>query len=380
MAAKKKQSPKPVKNLGEALAAQHVCVVMGPGGVGKTTTAAAIGVGMAKRGLRVAVVTIDPAKRLADALGVDELGNEPQRVSAKRMSVIGVKAKDGGELWAMTLDSRRTFDDLIARLAPDEETRDAVLGNRIYRELASAVAGSQEFTAVAKLHELTSAGGFDLIVLDTPPSRNAIDFLDAPTRIANFFDGRALQILMRPAGLGLRLAGGGTGILMSVLKRITGVDLFSDLAGFFSAVGGMVDGFSEQAHTVASLLADERTTFAVVCSPEAIPVDEVLHLASELKGRGLSAQVAIANRVNQMPGAGPRSVRTKEAVGLLGDDLSGRLSQTLKRAKASAERDAIGLARLHKGLPKATHIEVPLLTGEVHDLDGLSRIEAELFA
>lgn len=358
---------------------KRVCVVVGPGGVGKTTTAAAIGLGMALRGSRVAVVTIDPAKRLADALGVGELGNEPRLLGAKRIAAAGLEMPDGGELWAMTLDSQRTFDDLIARLAPDEESRDAVLANRIYRELAGAVAGSQEFTAVAKLHELNSTGGFDLIVLDTPPSRNAIDFLDSPARIANFFDGRALQILMRPAGLGLRLAGGGTGILMTVLKRVTGVDLFSDLAGFFSSVGGMVDGFSEQAHGVADLLADSATTFVITSSAEALPVEEALHLADELDARGLKGGAVIANRVTPKPDTTPRSVRSEEAVAALGDDLSRRLQQTLKTARAQAKLDAAGARRLWAGLPAAVHVEVPLLAGEIHDIAGLARVATELF-
>ncbi|HMJ01961.1 MAG TPA: ArsA-related P-loop ATPase, partial [Conexibacter sp.] len=157
------------------LAGARVCVVGGSGGVGKTTTAAAIASGMAARGLKVAVVTIDPAQRLATALGLDELGNEPHRVEPERFADAGLPL--GGELWAMTLDPKRTFDELIARLAPDEATREQILANRVYRELSDAIAGSQEFTAVAKLHELAQEGDWDLLVLDTPPSRNALDFL-----------------------------------------------------------------------------------------------------------------------------------------------------------------------------------------------------------
>ena len=159
----------------------------GSGGVGKTTTAAAIAMGMAERGLKVAVVTIDPAKRLADSLGLEELGNEPRLVDPERFSEHGVQIE--GELWALMLDSKRTFDELIERLAPDEATAQEVLSNRIYQQLSNAVAGSQEFTAIAKLYELDQDGDYDLLVLDTPPSRNALDFLDAPGRLTRLLPG-----------------------------------------------------------------------------------------------------------------------------------------------------------------------------------------------
>src|SRR3954451_9082310 len=205
------------------LAGRRIVICAGSGGVGKTTTAAALGMGMAERGLRVAVVTIDPARRLAPSLGLEQLGNEPALVDPARFAEHGVEVD--GELWAMMLDAKRTFDALIERLAPDERTRDEVFANRIYQQLSSAVAGSQEFTAIAKLYELDQEGGFDVIVLVTPPSRNALDFLDAPSRLTHFFQGRAIRVLLRPAGYGDRLLGGGTGIAFSLLQRVTGVDL-----------------------------------------------------------------------------------------------------------------------------------------------------------
>src|ERR1700760_3937762 len=194
---------------------------------------------MAQRGLRVAVVTIDPARRLADSLGLTELGNEPRLVDPARFAEHGVEIR--GELWAMMLDAKRTFDQLIERLAPDERTRDEVFANRIYQQLSSAVAGSQEFTAIAKLYELDQEGDYDLIVLDTPPSRNALDFLDAPGRLTGFFQGRAIRIFLRPAGL----LGRGSGLVFGLLRRVTGVDLLDDLSVFFRSLGGMIDGFSE---------------------------------------------------------------------------------------------------------------------------------------
>ena len=226
-----------MSGLAALLADARVCVVGGSGGVGKTTTSAALAAGMAARGLRVAVVTIDPAQRLATALGLDELGNEPHRIEPERFAAAGLPLGDG-ELWAMTLDPKRTFDELIARLSPDADTREQILANRVYRELSDAIAGSQEFTAVAKLHELAQEGDWDLLVLDTPPSRNALDFLDAPDRLRAFFEGRALQTLLRGGGAGLRLIGRGTGLVLGLLQRVTGAELLSDLSDFFRLLGG----------------------------------------------------------------------------------------------------------------------------------------------
>src|SRR5918998_3785620 len=226
------------------LEGRRIVVCAGSGGVGKTTTAAALAMGMAERGLKVAVVTIDPAKRLADSLGLEELGNEPRLVDPERFSDHGVEIR--GELWALMLDSKRTFDALIERLAPDARTRDEVLANRIYQQLSSAVAGSQEFTAIAKLYELDASGDFDLLVLDTPPSRNALDFLDAPGRLTSFFQGRAIRLFLRPAGIGSRLMGAGTGAVFSLMRRATGIDLLEDLSVFFRSLASMVDGFAER--------------------------------------------------------------------------------------------------------------------------------------
>src|SRR5947209_6099854 len=184
------------------MAGKRVCVCAGSGGVGKTTTSAAIALGVAAAGGKVAVVTIDPARRLANALGLAELENEPRLVAPERFADAGLEMT--GELWAMMLDPKRTFDELIERVAPDPGRAEEIKVNRVYRELSTAVSGSQEFTAVAKLYELAQSGDFDLLVLDTPPSRNALDFLDAPGRLSSFLEGRALKAFVRPTGLGMR--------------------------------------------------------------------------------------------------------------------------------------------------------------------------------
>src|SRR5438309_892043 len=214
-------------SVADLLEGKRVCVCGGSGGVGKTTTSAAIALGMAARGAKVAVVTIDPARRLANALGLEELENEPRRVPPERLQAEGVEVS--GELWAMMLDPKRTFDELIDRIAPDPTRADEIKANRVYRELSTAVSGSQEFTAIAKLYDLDQQHDFDLLVLDTPPSRNALDFLEAPGRLSSFLEGGALHALVRPTGVGMRVLGRGATPLLGALRRVTGVDLLSDL-------------------------------------------------------------------------------------------------------------------------------------------------------
>src|ERR671919_1872886 len=282
----------------ELLERRRIVVCAGAGGVGKTTTAAAIALGMAERGLKVAVVTIDPARRLADSLGLEELGNEPRLVEGELE----------GELWALMLDSKRTFDALIERLAPDEATRDEILANRIYQQLSGAVAGSQEFSAIAKLYELDQDGDYDLLVLDTPPSRNALDFLDAPGRLAGFFQGRAIKMFLRPAGLGGRILGRGTGVVFGLMERLTGVDLLHDLSVFFRALGGMIDGFTERARRVGALLEDPGTTFLIVSAPRHDPVEEAIFFHGKLADASMPFGGLVVNRVHvarEADGAGP---------------------------------------------------------------------------
>src|SRR3954449_1107890 len=281
------------------LEGKRIVICAGSGGVGKTTTSAALAMGMAAQGLRVAVVTIDPARRLANALGLAQLGNEPRLVDAARFAPHGVEMR--GELWAMMLDAKRTFDQLIERLAPDKATRDEVLANRIYQQLSSAVAGSQEFTAIAKLYELDQEGGYDLLVLDTPPSRNALDFLDAPGRLTHFFQGRTIRMFLRPAGLGGRILGRGTGVVFSILQRVTGVDLLRDLSVFFRSLGGMIDGFTERARRVGALLEDPATTFLIITAPRHDPVEEAIFFHRKLRAAGMPFGGLVVNRLHVAP-------------------------------------------------------------------------------
>ena len=351
----------------ELLAGKRIVICAGSGGVGKTTTSAALALGMAERGLKVAVVTIDPARRLANSLGLDALGNEPQPV--------GIDT-GAGELWAMMLDSKRTFDDLIGTLAPDAKTREEVLSNRIYQQLSSAVAGSQEFTAIAKLYDLDRNGGFDLVVLDTPPSRNALDFLDAPGRLKNFFHGRAIRVFLRPAGIGGRIIGAGTGVMFSVLKRVTGVDLLQDLSVFFRALGGLIDGFTERADHVAALLEDPGTTFLVITSPEPEPADEALYFHEQVESAGMSFAGLIVNRVREASD-GTLSDSARSA---LGTALADRVAVAASEVGALAARDREVIAHLRAELGDPPVICIPQFSDDVHDTEGLERVAEHLFA
>ena len=352
--------------IGDWLARKEICICAGSGGVGKTTTSAAIALGMAARGKKVAVLTIDPARRLANSLGLPELGNEERRV----------EADVDGELWAMMLDPKRTFDELIEWHAPDERTRDAVLSNRIYQELSSAVAGSQEYMAMEKLLELHQEGSYDLLVLDTPPTRNALDFIDAPKRLAAFIDSRSLHFFTAPGVLGLKVFGRGTGVLFSVMKRATGIDLLEDLSGFFSAFGNMTGGFRERAVRVNELLADRRTSFVLITSPRADAIDEAAWFHHRLLDAGLPFAGVVANRVRPKAASGSPGRDLEE---LLGPPLAAKVGELWQKERRLAARDRKNLDDLRGRLGRKPMIEVPILDGDVHDLDGLRRMDEFLF-
>jgi anion-transporting ArsA/GET3 family ATPase len=344
---------------------KEVCICAGSGGVGKTTTSAAIALGMAARGKKVAVLTIDPARRLANSLGLPELGNEERRV----------EVDVDGELWAMMLDAKRTWDELVEWHAPDERTRDAVLGNRVYQELSNAVAGSQEYMAMEKLHELHQEGRYDLLVLDTPPTRNALDFLDAPRRLSEFIDSRSLQLFTAPGRLGLKVFGRGTSIVFSVMKRATGIDLLQDLGEFFRSFGDMTDGIRERAALVNSLLADSRTAFVLVTSPSRDSVEEATFFHHRLMDAGLPFAGVVANRVHT--GGDPSD--PAELAALLGEPLARKVQRTYEEECRLAERDSENLAELRRRISRKPMIEVPHLHDDVHDLDGLRLMDEYLF-
>ncbi len=359
------------------LAAKRVCVCVGAGGVGKTTTSAALALGLAAAGQKVAVVTIDPAERLAAALGLGDLSYEPSRIDPALFAEHGVAMK--GEMWAMMLDAKRTLDDAVTRLAPGEDARAEILSNQIYRELSSAVAGSQELSAIVKLYELHHERDFDVIVLDTPPSRNALDFLDAPNRMLGFLDGRALKVFIAPGGLTARLLGRSTGLVFSIFARVTGVDLLADLSTFFRSLSGVLDGFGERTREVAALLRDADTTFLIVTSPEPDPAREAVFLAQRLSSAQMSRGGLIVNRVHD-DGLGEYSAQDASALlaPALGERLAGRVAANLADFDVLARRDRASVALLEGELHERAPVLVPHLDEDVQDLAGLARIADHL--
>jgi anion-transporting ArsA/GET3 family ATPase len=359
-------------DLAQHLEDVEVVVCAGSGGVGKTTTSASIAIGMAERGLKVAVLTIDPAKRLADSLGLAELGTELRRVDSKLFTAHGLEVT--GELHAAMLDPKRTFDDLIQRYAPDSETYENILNNRIYQELSNAIAGSQEYMAMEKLLELHESGDFDLLVLDTPPSRNALDFLDAPKRLARFIDGRGLRVFLAPGRFGLKIAGRGGSVLFSVLKKITGVDLLNDLSEFFANFADMASGFSERAQRVDQLLRGDKSTFLLICSPENEPMDEAIFFRRVLKEQKLPFCGAIVNKVR------PDYHRAKKQLpNGIDEELARRIMKNYERQRLLGKRDAENIARLEKSLSTDNVIQVPLFSEDVHGVEGLVLMVRTLF-
>jgi anion-transporting ArsA/GET3 family ATPase len=355
----------------------RVCICVGSGGVGKTTIAAALAVALAARGRRVAVVTIDPAPRLAGALGLRELGGEPSRIDLSQLADAGIEAD--GELWALRLDPKRTLDDLVARLASDERARAEILANRIYRELSSAVAGAQELSAVAKLYELRHEHDFDVVVLDTPPAANAVDFLHAPRRLLGFLEGRALKVFLAPGGLAARLFGRSTGIAFAIFARISGIDLFADLSTFFRSLGGVIDAFRERTRAVAALLADGRTTFVVVTTPEPEPSRQAVLLARELESRRMRRGAIVFNRVHDLGLRGRPAADVRAALApLTGERLAARAAANLADFDVLSTRDREMIARVRAQLGSDGMHCVPHLNEDVRDLATLARVGSAL--
>jgi anion-transporting ArsA/GET3 family ATPase len=364
--------------LAARLSDKRVLVCVGAGGVGKTTTSAALALGLALRGQKVAVLTIDPARRLASALGLAELPSEPQRIEPALFAEQGVPIE--GELWAMMLDAKGTFDALIARLAPDESARAEILANPVYGQLSTAVAGSHELSAIAKLYELYEEHDFDVIVLDTPPSRNALDFLDTPGRLLGFLEGRALQVFLRPGGLTARVFGRGTALVFAIFARMTGVDMLGELSRFFRSLSGVIDGFGERTRGVAALLRAPQTTFLIVTSPELEPAREATFLLERLAATGMPVGELIVNRVHThgLHGRSPGEVAELLAPAL-GERLAARVAGNLADFDVLVRRDRETIARLSEQWGARRPILVPHLDEDVQDLLGLARIAEHLF-
>lgn len=368
------------------IADRELVVCAGSGGVGKTTTSAVIGLHAAMRGRKVLVLTIDPAKRLANSLGVNSLDNEAQKIPLERFQEIGLSPE--GELWAMMLDMKESFDHLVRRYSPSEENQRDILENRFYQYFSSSLAGTQEYAAAERLYQLYEEEDFDLIVLDTPPTTHALDFLEAPTRLANAVDNKALQWLYKPNILtgtsGLGLFSVGTSYVVKTLGKFTGTELLSEMATFLKAFSTLFDGLRERARRVENMLTSDTCTFIVITAPDPLTLDEAIFFYEELGQQQVAVGGFVVNRVH------PRWVNIDELqqtpdelVNRLGEagaallvdgdfaDLAQRLLSNASDFQALAAKDLLSLEKLTEHVSRETPIvTVPYFSQDVHSLEG----------
>ncbi|WP_262386930.1 ArsA family ATPase [Streptomyces sp. TRM49041] len=388
--------------------ATRIVVCCGAGGVGKTTTAAALGVRAAERGRKVVVLTIDPARRLAQSMGIDELDNTPRRVP-------GVSADGGGELHAMMLDMKRTFDEIVEAHADPERAR-AILANPFYQSLSAGFAGTQEYMAMEKLGQLRARDAWDLIIVDTPPSRSALDFLDAPKRLGSFLDGKLIKVLMAPAKVGgragMKFLNVGMSMMTGTLGKLLGGQLLRDVQTFVAAMDTMFGGFRTRADATFRLLQAPGTAFLVVAAPERDALREAAYFVERLAAEQMPLEGLVLNRVH---GSGAARLSAERALAAAENLDEGRIvdqggGQTRVGGPAAASPEAspapdsttetspavaeltAGLLRLHAERMQvlareqrtrdrftALHPDVPVaevaaLPGDVHDLAGLRAI------
>ena len=380
---------------------RQLVVCVGSGGVGKTTIAAALGIQAAILGRRAIVVTIDPAKRLANSLGLEALGNDEREVSLAPFLPEGHRSD--GTLHAMMLDTRKTFDEVISRVSPDQETRDKVLGNRVYRHISDTLSASHDYMASEKLYDLHTTGRYDLIVLDTPPMKNAIDFLEAGGRLSRFLDDRIVGWFLKPMDgdkrrSGLDLVSGAGNLVYRLLGNIFGTEFLDDIAEFFLAFRELLAGFRERAESVSSLLRDSGTTrFVVVCTPRSTSMEEARYFHSQLVERKMPGRLFIVNQVGQFAGS-PRAedgsgrylddavrkelseslegLASEEAIRAFVQRLENHFDRTV--AMANDDQRAIEGLRSFAGSKSQVCI-VPRMDEDVYDIDGLLHIDHHLF-
>ncbi len=370
-------------NLSETLAAVDVVLCCGAGGVGKTTTAAALGLAAVRAGRgRVLVLTIDPARRLADALGLEEFGNVERPVQV-------LDAPPASELWVAMLDTSASWDDLVRQHAPDQLTADRILGNQLYRNITERFVQSHDYIAMERLHALHAERRYDLIVIDTPPSRNALDFLDAPLRMADFFSSSLLKWITLPYRLGGERAGR-LGYLAAkpfyqVADRILGSQFLADIAEFFLLFQTMYDGFVTRASDVEALLHRPTTRFIVVTSLEPAPLQEAEFFLAELRRRRLAVAALVLNRV--LPDyLFDRDARRRASSLAATSASSARTQQARIERRAAlafldlgAVADSERAARNRLANPPECVVEVPLVATDLHNLEGLLAIASVLW-
>src|SRR5262245_19862647 len=373
--------------LADILEQKKIVICVGSGGVGKTTTAATLGLHAAKSGRSTMVCTIDPARRLANALGLEGLDHTERRVPEEKLG-------GRGELWAMMLDQKRAFDEVVSRYARDPAVRARILSNRIYQAVSSSLTGSLEYAAMAKLHTLDQQGRFDLIILDTPPTANALDFLDAPRKLTDAIDSPAIQWFIKPymsAGrFSLKLIGRGGAFVLKRLGRFVGSQFLEDVAQFLAEFNQVLGGFRERAQETFDLLRAPKVAFVLVCSPDPLAVDEAVFFYDRLRGSQMPTGSFIINRVHTSRGPAPapedvvtRLALRRELAGISPEEMaraSRALRENYEQFETLAAVDAAQIARLKTRCgDQHDYVQVPFFDRDIYDVDGLTALEGRLF-
>ncbi len=360
----------PEESIDSVIAERSIVICCGSGGVGKTTTAAAFALQAARLGRSVCVVTIDPARRLANALGLDSLTNRPTLIEGPWP----------GRLHALMLDPKGTFDDLVQRYSDSDVQAEDIKVNRIYANLTGTLSGTQEYMAAEKLYELVEEGGFDLVVVDTPPTRNALDFLDAPGRLTHFLENRIFQALMKPTRIGLKFMGVAAQALLRTISRVAGADIVRDAVAFFQAFEGMEEGFRIRAARVREMLADPGTAFVLVASPRPDSVDEAVHFAGKLAESNMTVTALVVNRVQPRFADDDQIDTLSSLAGQQSGSPLAQLIDNLRGYTAASDREEQAYADLVSKVAPAPVYRVPLLNSDIHDLVGLGTVADRLFA
>ena len=375
------------------LSDRHILIVVGSGGVGKTTTAATLALLAALQGRKVLVLTIDPARRLADALGLGALGHDIQQVPVEKLQQVAAQRGSvpvaGGRLDAMMLDQKRAFDEVVLRYAQGDALQQRIMNNAIYQQIASSLAGSHEYAAVSKLYELSVDGRYDLIVLDTPPTENALDFLDAPDKVSQAVDSPTLQWIAKPtaqAGTwGLRMLGMGGAFVMRGLARFVGSQFLQQMAEFFVEFSQVMTGFRDRAQKVQELLRKPEVGFVLVCSPEPLSIDEALYFHERLVRARMTIGACVVNRVHKAGPLAPTDLEPllrsrPELAGYASDDLqklAADLGRTYDEQQLLAATDAASIVRLRKEAKEPLR-QVPMFEQDIHDVSGIALLGGHL--
>ncbi len=372
---------------------KQVIVCVGSGGVGKTTTSAVIALHEAIRGRKVLVLTIDPAKRLANSLGVDALDNDVTRIPIERFKDIGLEPK--GELWAMMLDMKQSFDHVVEQYAPPKE-REEILNNRIYKYFSTSLAGTQEYAAGERLFALHQSGEFDLIVLDTPPSTHALDFLNAPKRLGDAIDNKALQWIYKPSVLagkrGLGVFSMGTAYVLKTLSRFTGAELLDEFSVFLRSFSVLFEGLKERGVKVRKLLTSAKSSFVVITAPDPLTIDEALFVNERLREEGVKVGGFVVNRVHtewvdaedlSRPVVGVVSALSEAGFDHLDPkalrDLAERMLENAQEFGVLSHMDKATVERLDAGTAKIPVVRVPFFSTDIHSLRGLELVRRAIF-